>query len=84
MNQNLEAKLRKGALISGLALKAGVGCLALATGYNLIEKEYIDAAKYASFSASVSIASYTLLSYAGIAYTKVFVNYLKKRVRGRD
>jgi TRAP-type C4-dicarboxylate transport system permease small subunit len=82
MNNNLEAKLRKIALISGIALKLGVGYCALVGGCNLTQKEYADAAKYASLSFSFSIASYALLGCAGLSYGRVFLNYIKKRTKG--
>jgi Na+-driven multidrug efflux pump len=77
MEKNLEARLRKTALISGLILKAGVGCFAAAGGCALIQKEYADAAKHVSASFSLSIASYALLGYAGFSYGKELMNWLK-------
>jgi Na+-driven multidrug efflux pump len=84
MDKGLEARLKKTALISGLVLKAGVGCFAAAGGCALIQKEYADAAKHVSTSFSLSLASYLLLGYAGVSYGKDMVNYFKKKGKKPD
>lgn len=83
---NLEGKIRKTALIAGLALKGGAIYIAYYKGgEHLLNKNYAEAAKYFFLvSAPLGIAANILLGTSGFLYVKNFYKKVFNKARKAD